>query len=253
MRKKIPWFIGLIILLSGLGCTLGSPFNQIFTFPTETPTQSARVALELRPTFTVTPDWTATPTNTATPLLTATPTRTETPINTPMPDATETPEPTDTLEPTQVPPPTNTRPPPPPPTATPIPAPTNTPEPQWDFRIEEVFFAPSNANILSIVVAIQNHNNDWLAGLRVVGVDPNGIVTKSEPSADKETGYTPAASSVVKSGNTKFEPQPVAVYITGTWFFHLESADGRQVSEPFTVNMDVENRQWYFFRFVPNG
>jgi hypothetical protein len=104
---------------------------------------------------------------------------------------------------------------------------------------------------LSIVVAVQAADNKWIPGLRVVGIDPNGIVTKSEPTADRETGYTPPAQ-VVKSGNTKFEPQPVAVYITGTWTFFLESADGRQVSEAFTVNMDAENRQWFFFRFQPN-
>jgi hypothetical protein len=101
------------------------------------------------------------------------------------------------------------------------------------------------------VVAIQDQSGNWIPGLRVVGIDPNGLVTKSEPSADHETGYTPADSSVIKSGNTKFEPQPVAVYITGTWTFFLESVDGRQVSDSFTVTMDVENRQWYFFRFQP--
>ena len=89
--------------------------------------------------------------------------------------------------------------------------------------------------------------------MRVVGTDPNGVVTKAEPSADQQTGYSPANSSVVKSGNAKFEPQPVAVYITGSWVFHLETVDGRQVSEDFIVNMDVENRQWYFFRFQPRN
>jgi hypothetical protein len=114
-----------------------------------------------------------------------------------------------------------------------------------------MFNSPTNATILSIVVAIQNTDNSWIPGLRVVGIDPNGIVTKSEPSADHETGHTPANSSVIKSGNTKFEPQPLAVYITGTWTFFLETSDGRQVSAPFNVTMDVENRQWYFFRFAP--
>ncbi len=66
------------------------------------------------------------------------------------------------------------------------------------------------------------------------------------------TGHSPADTQVVKAGNTKFEPQPVAVYITGDWVFHLETADGRQVSPDFTVSMDAENRQWYFFRFQPN-
>ena len=139
----------------------------------------------------------------------------------------------------------------PPPTNTPLP--TDTPTPSWEYQLAELFSAPSTANILSIVVAIQNQNNAWIPGLQVVGVDPNGIVTKSEPSADHETGHTPADSSVIKSGNTKFEPQPKAVYITGTWTFHLETVDGRQVSPSFTVNMDVENREWYFFRFTPNG
>ena len=101
------------------------------------------------------------------------------------------------------------------------------------------------------MVAIQDSNNNWIQGMRVVGVDPNGLVTKSEPSAPNETGYTPAASSVVKTGNTKFEPQPVAVYISGIWTFHLESGDGQQASEKFTIVVDEDNRQWYFFRFAP--
>jgi hypothetical protein len=58
---------------------------------------------------------------------------------------------------------------------------------------------------------------------------------------------------VIKAGNTKFEPQPKAVYITGPWTFHLENMDGQQVSPSFTVNMDTENREWHFFRFTPAG
>ena len=64
-------------------------------------------------------------------------------------------------------------------------------------------------------------------------------------------GNTPPGG-VVKSGNTKFEPQPVSVYIAGVWTFYLEDAGGNQVSEKFTVEMSIENRVWYFFRFQPN-
>jgi len=184
---------------------------------------------------------TPTPTKTLTPTVTPIPTDTPTPTQTPTAPPTNTPTPTETSTPAPPPPPTNT------------PPPTDTPAPTYDFQLAELFNAPSTANILSIVVAIQNNNNDWIPGLRVVGIDPNGIVTKSEPSADRETGHTPADSSVIKSGNTKFEPQPKAVYITGTWTFLLENMEGQQVSPSFSVNMDVENRQWYFFRFTPGG
>jgi hypothetical protein len=112
----------------------------------------------------------------------------------------------------------------------------------------EQYTQPTQATILSIMVAVQGHDGGWIPGLRLVGVDPNGVVTKSEPSADHLTGYTPP-SEVIKSGNTKFEP--LSNYVTGTWLFHLETVDGNQVSDTYPVNMDVENRVWYFFRFHP--
>lgn len=233
--------IGLALLSAAFisaACTLASPFDQLVASAQEPTPEPFRT---LQPTFTPTPVASPTPSKTSTPTITPIPSDTPTPTQTPTSPPTNTPTPTETSTPAPPPPPTNT------------PLPTDTPAPSWEFRLGELFNAPSNANILSIVVAIQDQNNNWIPGLRVVGVDPNGLVTKSEPSADHETGYTPANSSVVKSGNTKFEPQPVAVYITGTWIFHLETVDGRQVSDSFTLTMDVENRQWYFLRFVPNG
>ena len=98
------------------------------------------------------------------------------------------------------------------------------------------------------MVAIQTHEGSFIPGLRLVGIDPNGVVTKSELSADDVVGYTPPGE-VVKSGNTKFEP--ISNYVTGTWLFHLESADGTQVSDTFPVTMDLENKSWYFIRFQP--
>jgi hypothetical protein len=182
---------------------------------------------------------TSTPTQTPTPTLTPIPTDTPTPL---PPTDTPTPIPTDT--PTITP----TSPPPPPPPPTNTPGPTDTPAPSWDYQISEIFSSPTQANILSIIVAIQGHDGGWIPGLRVVGTDPNGVVTKSEISADDVTGYSPP-SEVVKSGNTKFEP--ISNYVTGNWVFHLETADGTQVSEDFPLTMDTENRAWYFFRFQP--
>lgn len=247
----------VLTILSLTGCTLAPPFNQLVADASEadSATEVAQITRTPKPTFTPTPAWTDTPTSTPTPRITATPTPTETPEATDTPTPTETPEVTETPTPTETPEPTNTpRPantlPPPPPTNTP--GPTLTPVPRWDYLLAENFSSPSNASILSIIVAVQTHSGDWIPGLRVVGEDPNGIVTKSEPSAPNETGHSPAGSSVIKSGNTKFEPQPKAIYITGTWKFHLETVDGRQVAETFTVEMDAENRRWYFFRFQPN-
>ncbi|HEX9925108.1 MAG TPA: hypothetical protein VGD99_20800 [Anaerolineae bacterium] len=225
-------------LVTVSGCTLASPFDQLLASAIElTPMIATNTP---RPTFTLTPLATPTPTKTATPTITPIPTETLTPLpptSTPTSPPTETP----TITPTS---------PPPPPTNTP--GPTDTPAPSWEFQLAELFSAPTNANILSIITAVQTSSGGWIPGLRVVGVDPNGLVTKSEPSADHMTGNTPADAEVVKSGNTKFEPQPVAVYITGTWTFHLETIDGRQVSPDFSVTMDEANREWYFFRFVPN-
>jgi hypothetical protein len=98
------------------------------------------------------------------------------------------------------------------------------------------------------MVAIQTPNNDFIPGLKIVGVDPNGVVTKSELSAGQTIGHTPPGD-VVKSGNVKFEP--ISNYVTGTWFFHLEAADGTQMSDSYPVEMDVENRFWFFLRFQP--
>jgi hypothetical protein len=99
------------------------------------------------------------------------------------------------------------------------------------------------------MVAVQGHDGGWIPGMRLAGIDPEGVLTKSEPSADRQTGYTPPGE-VVKSGNMKFEP--LSNYVTGTWLFHLETADGKQASETFSINMDADNRVWYFFRFQPN-
>ena len=98
------------------------------------------------------------------------------------------------------------------------------------------------------MVAIQTPDGGFIPGLRVVGVDPNGVVTKSEISAGEVIGHTPPAE-VVKSGNVKFEP--ISNYVTGTWLFHLETPDGTQVSDTFPLGMDAENRSWFFMRFQP--
>ncbi|MDM8527380.1 hypothetical protein QUF58_04140 [Anaerolineales bacterium HSG24] len=257
--KKFSLIIIITVTLLWLsGCTLSPRFSQLVQVTNDTPTAVAEAMVATpKPTFTPTPDWTDTPTSTATPLPTdtstptpeptATPEDTPTPEPTDSPPATDTPEATETPEPTDTPKPVSQAPPKP----TEPPPPTNTPLPQWDYQLAELFHSPSEANILSIMVAVQGHDGGWIPGIRVVGTDPNGLVTKSEPTADQNTGHTPAGSSVIKSGNTKFEPQPIAVYITGSWKFHLETADGRQVSESFTVNMSEENREWYFFRFTP--
>lgn len=227
----LPIFLTLILLT---GCTLASPFNQLVAMTEDTPT--ATVVKTLQPTFTTTPIPTDTPTISPTPTLTPIPTDTPTvtPTRTPRPTRTPTVTPTGTPAP-----PTNT----PPPTPTPIPT--------MPFRLAELYTQPTEANILSIMTAVQGGDNAWIAGFRLVGTDPNGIVTRSEPSADRSVGNTPPGE-VVKSGNIKFEPQPKAIYIAGVWNFYLENSEGQPVSENFTVDMNVENRVWYFFRFQPN-
>ncbi len=233
---------GIVFLLSG--CTLASPFNQLAEVALAEPTEE--IIRTPQPTFTVTVETTATPTKTTTPTLTPVPTDTPTPLPTETPSDTATPllTATATDAPTNTPaPPTNT------PAPTEPPPPTDTPAPSWEYQLSEQFGSPTNSTILSIMVAIQGHDGGWIPGLRVVGTDPNGVVTKSEVSADDVIGYTPP-SEVIKSGNTKFEP--LSNYVTGTWFFHLERPDGTQVSDRFPLGMDAENRSWFFLRFQPN-
>jgi hypothetical protein len=223
------------MLLLGLAsaCTLASPFDKLLA---EAVTPTETIVRTLQPTFTSTPVPTPTPTVTRTPTLTPIPTETPTTTPTRTPRPTRTP----TLTPTGTPaPPTNT----PPPTPTPIPT--------MPFRLAELYTQPTESNLLSIMTAIQAGDNSWIPGYRVVGTDPAGITTRSELSADRMIGNTPPGG-VVKAGNIKFEPQPRAVYIAGVWTFFLEDSGGNRVSEAFTVDMNVENRVWYFFRFQPN-
>ena len=230
------------IILLGISltsaCSLASPFNQLIS-STDEPVELVEIPRTPRATFTNTPVVTSTPTPTSTPTVTPIPTETSTPI---PPTETPTPLPTDTPTIT----PTSTPPPPPPPTNTP--APTDTPAPSWDYQLAELYSQPTQANILSIMVAIQTHQGGFIPGFRIVGIDPNGVVTKSEISAGEVIGFTPPGE-VVKSGNVKFEP--LSNYVTGTWFFHLETPDGTQISDTYPVSMDVENRSWYFLRFQP--
>jgi hypothetical protein len=232
---KKNWAIGALLGLAVMtACTLASPFDKLVAMAVEQAT--VEIVMTLQPTFTLTPTPTPSPTITPSPTLTPIPTDTPTltPTRTPRPTRTPTSTPTGTPAP-----PTNT------------PAPTPTPVPTWPFRLVELYTQPTEANILSIMTAIQTGDNAWVSGFRVVGTDPNGVVSRSEPSADRVTGYTPPGE-VIKSGNIKFEPQPRAVYINGVWTFFLENSQGQQVSETFTVEMNIENRVWYFFRFLPN-
>lgn len=182
-----------LILMSQLfisGCTLASPFDRLVAYATE----SAASTQPVEPLFTPRPTFTPTPPVTPTPTQTSTPTVTPTPSETPPPTVTRTPRPTQTPTPTL----TSTPAPPPPPTPTPLP--TDTPAPSYGFRLAEMYSQPTQANILSIMVAIQNPDNSFIPGLRLVGVDPNGVATKTELSAGDMVGYTPP-SEVVKAGN----------------------------------------------------
>jgi hypothetical protein len=239
--KQLQTLLVLSVVQVLVGCTLASPFNQLISNDLQ-PTAVAEVVFTPRPTFTPTQPATSTPVNTPTPTLTPIPSHTSTPTASPVPTGTPTAAPTDTPEPTT----TNTPGPPPPPTNTPLP--TDTPAPTWEYQVAEIFTSPTEANILSIMVAVQTHNGDFIPGLRLVGVDPEGIVTKTEPSAADVVGYTPPGD-VIKSGNMKFEP--ISNYVQGTWLFHLENGEGKQVSETFPITMNIENRVWYFFRFQP--
>jgi hypothetical protein len=233
LTQRYPIQILIFMMMALLsGCTLASPFDQLIASAEELSTPEP--VRTLQPTFTPTPKITPTPSKTATPTITPFPTATNTATITPTPRPTKTPTPTATGTPR-------------PPTSTPLP--TDTPQPKWGFYLAEQYTQPTEATLLSIMVAVQGADGGWIPGIRLVGLDPNGVLTKSEPSADNQTGYTPPGD-VIKSGNTKFEP--ISNYVTGTWVFHLETVDGKQVSEAFAVNMDTENRVWYFFRFQPD-
>jgi len=79
---------------------------------------------------------------------------------------------------------------------------------------------------------------------------PRRIVTRSDFSAGQAIAIPTRRSG--QERQYQVEPQPRAVYIAGVWTFYLEMGRANRSQISSTIDMNVENRVWYFFRFQPN-
>lgn len=188
--------------------------------------------------------WTPVPTATFNPIST----------DTPYPTSTYTLVVHDTATPTpsQTPGPTST------PTSTPTPtrrgsggsarptSPPPTPTSRYPFRLIGEPVAYETDNHFFVILAKVTSGNVLLPGYRIVGNHrPTGAGHQSEPSCNylcKASG--PKGAFTVQEGNLVFE---APFYDTGTWSLVLLDPQGRQASELFKVEIDAEEKMWFYY------
>ena len=197
-------------------------------------------------------------------------THTATPTRTPTATATDTPVPT----------PTNTRvvhdtaTPTPSRTPTPMPTPTNTlvvraggggthsyatPTPMcnYPYCVSAGPVEYDTNNYFLVVLAQIKDNGILQPGYKLVGThSPTGGTAESPPSCPglcKASGVesiTDESGNIVRfgvqKGNVQLETQ---TYDTGTWTIWVVDPNGQQVSEPINIQIDHENRKWYYYEF----
>jgi len=248
--------VAIICLVSSLGCSL-APFaglgRRIEPLVLAAGPQEASAANGTRsllatpvvyqfPTARPTSTPSATPTATDTATITGTPTQTSTPTPTPTATATATSVPTETPLPTS--------------TFAPIPptvAPTLTwtPTPSYAYRVVEVYTDHTSNPFLTGYVAIVNHQEIPIGGVKAVGsFEPGGARFESPLSKWLFEGYS-APGPVIKTSSVKFEP-PGGIQ-EGTWFIHLEDEWGARLSEDVAVSTNPNSPEWFFVKFKQHG
>ncbi len=239
MMVCVVFFILAITIRSNLA-------NPVASADAEPPTSAAP------PTPTFTPGLVIVPTSTFTPLPaeppTLTPTYTRVVVDTATPTPSQTPEPTHTPTSTSIPTATRsrgsggggtggtTR-------ATP------TPTSRYPFRIMEEPQVYSTTNHIFVVLArVTSGGSVLVPGYRMVGThSPTGASHQSEPSCDylcKASG--PKGEFLIQEGNLVFE---APFYDTGTWSLMLVDPQGRQVSEVLKIEIDSQDKKWFFYHF----
>ena len=231
----------------------------------ERPLLTASPVAFANPTFTLIPTSTGTPTPTNTRPPTSTPTRvvldTATPSQAPTATytlvllgtpATLTGTPSDTSTVSSA-------------TWTPSATPVVTPTVFYPMKIIESQ-AHETGNTFFVVFAQITGNNVLLPGYRIVGThSPSGLAVESEPSCVDlcrasgpkdgcepvcDTSCTPVATTTtgypVQEGNVVFEAY---AYETGVWSLVVADPQGGQVSDVFQIEIDIERRQWFYYRF----
>ena len=253
-RSSRNWVIvaTIILLISSMGCSLApvAGLASQFVEPRALaagPQEGAgppplQVATRTPwPTFTPTAEPSPTPTPTSTASATPTPTDTAVPTSTPAPTATA--SATATSLPAATPPPTRAVA-PVPPTATPMP--TLTPTPSFAYRVVEEYEDRTSNPFLTGYVAIVNHQEIPIGGVKAVGIfEPGGYRYESPLSKWFFEGYS-APGDVVKTSSVKFEPGGI---INGTWFIHLEDEWGTRLSEDVPITTDPDNPTWFYVKF----
>jgi hypothetical protein len=126
--------------------------------------------------------------------------------------------------------------------------------------------AHDTENTFFVVFAQITGNNVLLPGYRIVGThSPSGLAVESEPSCVdlcKASGpkivsepvcdsrCTPVGTTStgypVQEGNVVFE---VYAYENGVWSLVVADPEGNQISDVFQIEINYEQRQWFYYRF----
>ena len=113
--------------------------------------------------------------------------------------------------------------------------------------IEEVFEGPTTNHFLVGYIAIVNHQEIPLGGIKAVGnFVPGGAYFESPLSQWHFEGYT-APNYALKTGSVKFEPP--GGFHEGTWSIHLEDEWGTRLSEDVTVATNQDYLKWFYIKF----
>jgi hypothetical protein len=104
-------------------------------------------------------------------------------------------------------------------------------------------------NHMFVILAVVSSGDLLLPGYRMVGThSPSGAQVESEPSCDhlcQGSGPDPEVSPIWE-GNLVFE---AFFYDTGTWSLTLLDPQGQQASEILEIEIDIEDRYWFYYHF----
>lgn len=249
-RSSTRWgiiLVAAVMLVSSLGCSLAKRIEPLVlaASPEErVGAQDSPLATRTPwPTFTPTLQPSPTATFTSTPLPIVASAETGLPSSTPMPTSTAAATATLMPVPTATPWPTNTRA-PVPPTATPTP--TAVPTPSFSYEAVEVFKSYTSNAFLTGYVAIVNHQEIPIGGVKAVGSFEPGGQRYESPLSKWFFDVATAPGAEVKSGSVKFEPGGI---MAGTWFIHLEDEWGTRLSDDVSITTDPANPEWFFVKF----
>ncbi len=256
-RWQILMLIAMAMLAAILFCGVAIFSRSLFTSPpAEIIAARAETGTQMDAAATHRANATHTPTPTRTPTATATDTPIPTPTNTRVVHDTATPTPSRT--------------------PTPMPTPTNTlvvrsgggggarsyatptPTCKQPFCVAAEPIEYDTNNFFFVILAQITDNGILQPGYKLVGThSPTGAHWESPPSCPdlcKASGVEAITDSngnvvrfEVQKGNVAFE---APTYDTGTWSVWLIDPNGQQVSETINIQIDHENRKWYYYQFA---